>query len=130
MWEVIHVPETDPELAVLWEEFHTAVNMPSPGLRAWLGVAPTEPDQYLWEPDVDPRELGRRVLEVLEKRRVDLTRADVATIRQAVDLITGWLASPRDVSDGRWRRTLMCLGHDPLQPDSLRGLDAELLRRP
>jgi hypothetical protein len=120
--EVIQLSQTDPELARLWSEFHALVNMPSPDLRNWLGTAPRDQDGYLWEPDVDIRELGFQVLRVLEKRRVDLTAEDIATMRRAVELITGWLASPRE-DDDRWRYSLMALGHDPLKPDSVRGPD-------
>jgi len=119
---VIQLSQTSPELARLWGEFHTLVNMPSPDLRTWLGTAPRTQEEYLWEPDAELPELGARVLNVLEKRRVDLTADDIATMRQTVELITGWLASPRE-DDDRWRHSLMTLGHDPLKPDSVRGPD-------
>jgi Protein of unknown function (DUF3140) len=120
--EVIQLSQTDPELASLWGEFHALVNMPSPDLRAWLGTAPRDQEGYLWEPDVDIHELGTQVLRVLDKRRVDLTAEDIATMRRAVELSTGWLASPRE-DDDRWRHSLMTLGHDPLKPNSVRGPD-------
>ena len=120
---------TDPEIARLWDEFHAVVNMPSPDLRAWLGIAPVDAEEYLYEPDVDLRELGATVLAVLEKRRVDLTEADVDTMRQVVDLATAWLSNPREGEPDatRWRQSLLCPGHDPLKADSPHGPDAAVL---
>ena len=120
---------TDPELARVWDGFHAVVNMPSPDLRAWLGIAPADQEQYLYEPDFDPHELGAAVLGLLEKRRVDLTAADVETMRRVIDLAGAWLANPREGEPDatRWRQSLMCLGHDPLKADSPHGPDAAVL---
>jgi hypothetical protein len=140
---VIGLARTDPG-EELWNQFHQLVNMSSPDLRNWLGAAPDDPDRYLYDPDVDVRDLGPRVLNVLEKRRVDLTGDDEAVMRTVLDVVPAWLADPRrdpggdaggdqDADDGgneRWRHSLMSLGHDPLKPDSPRGEDALALRSP
>jgi hypothetical protein len=57
---VIDLARTDPEESQLWQQFHGLINMPSPDLRNWLNSAPDDPDQYLYDPDVDVRELGPR----------------------------------------------------------------------
>ena len=108
---------TDPEISRLWDDFHALVNMPSPDLQAWLGTAPNDPDAYLYDPDVDAPALGRAVLTILEKRRTDLTRSDIDAMRQVVDVASAWLANPRTDAESqeRWRRSLMCLGHDPVK---------------
>ncbi len=131
MPEVIELPNTDPEVAQLWDDFHAVVNMPAPDLRNWLGVAPREADGYLYEPDTDVRTLGPKVLAVLSRRVVDLTDADTEVMRQVVDAVRAWLGSPRDEGPDadRWRHSLMSLGHDPLKADSPHGTDAEVLRQ-
>jgi microcystin degradation protein MlrC len=120
---VIELAYTDPETAELWDRFHALVNMPSPDLRAWLGTAPTDPAAYRFDPDLDVVETGRRVLQLLERRRTDLTAADTALMRQVTDVIAAWLADPHE-DDDRWRHSLMSLGHDPLKADSPRGDEA------
>jgi hypothetical protein len=116
------------EVAQVWEDFHELVNMSSPELRDWLLNTPDGVDTYASEPDVDVHALGLRVLQVLEKRRTDLTGADVDLMAEVADLIRARLADPPedDVADEPWRDTLLTLGHDPTRPDSPRGPDAQV----
>jgi hypothetical protein len=114
---VIELAHTDAETAELWERFHALVNMPSPDLRAWLGTAPTDPQAYRFDPDLDVVETGPRVLNLLEKRRTDLTADDLVLMREVTNAIAAWLAD-RHEDDDRWRHSLMSLGHDPLKADS------------
>jgi hypothetical protein len=119
---------TDPEFAQVWEQFHAMVNMSSPELRDWLLNTPEGVDTYAPEPDIDIHALGLRVLQVLEKRRTDVTNADLDMMRDVTDLIRSRLSNPpeADVNDEPWRDTLMTLGHDPTRADSPRGADAEV----
>lgn len=107
----------NPELERVWQEFHRAVNMTSPQLRDWLLAESALNDTFAPEPGVDLSELGNRVLQVLGKRRVDLTAADVALMRQVTELINRRLAQrPADEVDQEpWRHSLMAVGHDPLR---------------
>lgn len=101
----------------LWEDFHRVVNMSSRELSEWLrtqsaGEGTEElPDQAGWR-------LGRRVLAVLQKRRVDLTDDDEQAMRQVVDLVRAERSEEPEPAAGadRWRRALMSIGHDPLKP--------------
>lgn len=117
----------DAELGSLWNEFHTLVNMPSPELRDWLLNTPDGVDSYLSEPGVEPHALGEQVLQILEKRRGDLTDADIATMRRVNVEIGEMLANAPadDVNNGPWRDSLRTLGHDPTRSDSPRGPDLE-----
>lgn len=119
---------TDPEVATVWEDFHTMVNMTSPELRDWLLNTPEGVDTYAPEPDMDVHALGLQVLQVLEKRRTDVTGSDVRLMREVTDLIRSRLANApeADIADQPWRDTLLTLGHDPAREDSPRGADAEL----
>jgi hypothetical protein len=118
----------DFEIAAVWEDFHALVNMSSPELRDWLVNTPDGVDTYAPEPDIDVHALGLRVLQLLDKRRTDLTESDVDLMIEVIDLIRSRLANPPedDVNNGPWRDTLLTLGHDPTRPDSPRGPDAEV----
>jgi hypothetical protein len=111
-----------------WETFHDLVNMTSPELRDWLLNTPDGADTYAPEPDIDIHALGMQVLQIKQKRRMDLTGTDLDTMRQVITLIETRLQNPpeADIQDDPWRDTLMTLGHDPARPDSPRGEDAEV----
>ncbi|MGC9669176.1 DUF3140 domain-containing protein [Planosporangium sp. 12N6] len=120
---------SNPEIEQVWDVFHRLVNMTSPELRDWLLTTPDGADAYSPEPGIDVHETGERILRILEKRRVDLTDDDVATMRLVSELIVGRLTNaPKDeATNGPWRHTLLTLGHDPLRPDSPRGEEAAAL---
>jgi len=117
--------DTDTEVAEVWEDFHALVNMTSPELRDWLVNTPDGVDTYAPEPDLDVHALGLRVLQLLSKRRTDLTSSDVDLMSEVADLIHSRLRNPpeADVNDEPWRDTLLTLGHDPTRADSPRGPD-------
>ena len=121
---------TSAEVAQVWEQFHRVVNMPSPELRDWLlATAPDGADAYAPEPGLDVREVGERVLRLLEKRRVDVSPDDVTFMRTLAEILCGMLADPprEDASYDPWRHSLMMMGHDPMRPDSPRGPEATAL---
>jgi hypothetical protein len=113
---------TNPEITSVWEQFHGLVNMPSPALRGWLAaseevisqVAPGVPRE---EPDGDDLpSLGWRVVDILRRRRTDLTEDDAYVMRRVAEIIQDRLDNPprNGADDDEWRRELMLLGHDPL----------------
>ncbi|HZG03060.1 MAG TPA: DUF3140 domain-containing protein [Streptomyces sp.] len=105
------------ELDELWGRFHTVVNMTSRELSEWLRTrsAGQETEEL---PDQAGTENGRRVLEILGKRRVDLTDDDVRVMRKVVDTVTSERGADLEPTAGQpnWRHRLMTLGHDPLKP--------------
>jgi hypothetical protein len=103
---------------VTWENFHRVVNMTSRELQAWLAVEGAGEDTETL-PDQAGPPLGRRVLEILGKRRADLTEDDVAVMRRIVDKVVGKRGEELDlpIEDDRDRRRLMDLGHDPLRAE-------------
>ncbi len=115
----------DADLNQVWDEFHRLVNMPSPVLRDWLLETPGGVDTYAAEPDVDIRTLGDRSLEILGKRKGDLTDDDVELMAEVVDEISQLLENrPEVLADrGPWRDTLMTLGHDPYGDQGQDGSD-------
>jgi hypothetical protein len=108
---------SEAELDELWNEFHAVVNMNSRELGDWLKTrsAGEETEEL---PDQAGTQNGRRVLEILGKRRVDVTGDDVRVMRKVIDTVTAERGSDMDPTAGEphWRHRLMTLGHDPLKP--------------
>ncbi|MFI6345894.1 DUF3140 domain-containing protein [Streptomyces sp. NPDC050560] len=109
------VPRED--LDELWNEFHAVVNMTSRELSEWLKTRSSgEETEEL--PDKAGPPKGRRVLDVLGKRRCDLDSDDLRIMRKVVDTVTAERGVDMEPTAGQapWRHRLMSLGHDPLKP--------------
>ena len=102
---------------VLWENFHTVVNMTSRELRDWLAVQGADEDTEE-VPDRAGPPLGHRVLDILGKRRSDVTADDVEVMQKVVDKVLSQRREDLEptAGDDHWRRRLMNIGHDPLKP--------------
>jgi hypothetical protein len=101
----------------LWEQFHEVVNMTSRELADWLRVqGATEEAETV--PDQSGSHLGHRVLEILGKRRGDLTADDVEVMGLVVDRVMDQRRADLEPTAGEdaWRHRLMSVGHDPLKP--------------
>jgi hypothetical protein len=109
----------DPELDDLWNEFHTVVNMTSRELQDWLMTRSAGEDTEAY-PDRAGTENGRHVLDILGKRRMDLTPDDLRVMRKVVETVTAERGVDMETTAGQpnWRHRLMTLGHDPLKPVS------------
>jgi glutamyl-tRNA reductase len=105
--------EVDPGLS---EEFHRVVNMSSRELQEWLRMRSAGEDTEAL-PDQAGTETGRKVLHVLQKRRVDLDEDDDKTMRKVVDRIHAERSDELKSKAGQqnWRHRLMTIGHDPLK---------------
>ncbi len=110
-----HVPV---DVEVAWDSFQQVINMTSEELRAWLLSEASGDDALPGEPDLDLPDLGRQVVELLRKRKVELTQRDADVMEQVVDFVlTQEAEGPDDTeSDEEWRRSLMTVGHDPMRP--------------
>lgn len=101
----------------LWNEFHRVVNMTSRELRDWLRTrsATEESEEF---PDQAGTQTGRHVLEILGKRRGDLTAEDEHVMRRVVDRVHAERGADLEPKAGQenWRHRLMSIGHDPLKP--------------
>ncbi|MDM4718891.1 DUF3140 domain-containing protein [Micromonospora sp. WMMA1363] len=106
----------DPEVEVLWDDFHEQVNVPSEKLRQWLLTRGSGEETFGPDPDLGLPEPGRRILRVLTKRKVDLTPDDIRTMRDTIELIQDLMDAkpPRGNADDEWRHSLLDLGHDVL----------------
>ncbi|MGH3390020.1 MAG: DUF3140 domain-containing protein [Actinomadura sp.] len=106
------------DVEFLWDEFHQTVNMTSTELRAWLLTDASGEDAFPADPDLGMPELGQRVIELLRKRKVDLTADDVQVMQEVSDYVADRTANPPSAGaqDEQWRHALMAVGHDPLKP--------------
>ncbi|HWG00994.1 MAG TPA: DUF3140 domain-containing protein [Trebonia sp.] len=105
------------DVETVWDSFHQVVNMTSEELRAWLlaedsGEEPSRPAAGSGLP-----ELGLKVVDILHKRKVDLTAADADVMAQVTDFVTEQENDPPPDGAGNdeWRWSLMTVGHDPLK---------------
>lgn len=102
----------------LWQDFHTVVNMNSRELEDWLRTSDARESSEPLPDEAGAGHPGRRVLEILGKRRGDLTRQDIFVM----DHVVATVSARRDeqlstkAGDETWRHRLMDLGHDPLKP--------------
>jgi hypothetical protein len=101
----------------LWNDFHRVVNMTSRELRDWLAVQGAGEDAEE-VPEQAGSHLGHRVLDVLGKRRSDVTPDDVEVMEQVVERVLSQRREDLEPTAGEaaWRRRLMNVGHDPLKP--------------
>jgi hypothetical protein len=91
--------------------------MTSQELRTWLMTDASGEDAFAADPDMHVSELGRDVVRILGKRKLDLTERDAETMREVVEFVAVRLGSPPpEEADDEWRRSLMTVGHDPLKP--------------
>jgi glutamyl-tRNA reductase len=106
--------QVDPEL---WEEFHRLVNMSSRELFEWLRMSSAQENAEEL-PEHAGSETGRKVLRILQKRRVDLTDDDEKVMRKVVERIRAERGDDLEPTAGQenWRHRLMTIGHDPLKP--------------
>ena len=110
------------DVELLWDDFHQTVNMTSDELRTWLLTEASGEEAFPADPDLRLPELGTRVVEVLRKRKVDLTDGDAETMRRVVEFVEDRMDDrpPNAEQKEEWRRSLMAVGHDPLKPPEIR----------
>jgi hypothetical protein len=103
---------------MVWDSFHRAVNMTSEELRAWLLTEASGQEAFPDSPDLGLPDLGRKVVALLGKRKVDLTEEDADVMAQVTDYVNDREGDPPPdgAADSGWRRALMTVGHDPLRP--------------
>ncbi|PCE13751.1 DNA-binding protein [Microbacterium sp. SZ1] len=107
----------DDELADVWDDWQRDVNMAPKELEQWL-----ETDESRSVGDSDGGEStghrsGRRIVTLLRTKKAELTRDDVAWMRKVVGYVArhGAQRPDGDVTETRWRYSLMNWGHDPLK---------------
>ena len=98
------------------EQFADAVNMTASELQDWLGTEQSrEVGQKSGGGESTGHEMGRRIVHLLQTDASDLTDADHEHMAKVVGYVHRHLAQrpSGDVTDTRWRSSLMNWGHDP-----------------
>ena len=100
-------------------DFHEAVNMTASELEKWLK---TEESLSVGQKSADNaestgHESGRNIVRLIHKKKSEYTADDVHEMRRIISYVHRHLAQrPQgDVSETRWRYSLMNWGHDPLK---------------
>ncbi|WP_210638327.1 DUF3140 domain-containing protein [Streptomyces sp. GESEQ-13] len=103
-----------------WSAFRKLVNMTPGDLEKWLETDESRSaGQHKDGGESTGHASGRRIVELLRTKRADLTEDDHAHMRKVVGYINRHLVQrpSGDVTDTRWRHSLMNWGHDPLADD-------------
>ena len=105
--------------------FRAAVNMTPATLEKWLRT--DESKSVGWAgganktdaggPESVGHHEGGRIVEILRKKKAELTNQDYADMRKVVGYVHRHMAQrpSGDVEHSRWRHSLMNWGHDPLK---------------
>ena len=100
-----------------WHDFRSAVNMTPQQLRKWLDTKESKEVGQKKDGNGESvgHEFGRHILEILDKKKTDLTEADHQHMAKVVGYVHRHLAQrlDGDITDTHWRYSLMNWGHDP-----------------
>ena len=100
-------------------EFKRVVNMSATQLEHWLKTEDSRSAGWVNEGEHESvgHQSGKRIVQLLGKKKAELSDADVAHMRKVVGYVHRHMAQrPHgDVKDTRWRHSLMNWGHDPLR---------------
>jgi hypothetical protein len=100
----------------VWDEWRNAVNMTAKELEGWLD---TDESKSVGQGDGESvgHRSGRRIVDLLGTKKGDLTDSDVEHMRKVVGYVHRHLEQrpSGDVTETRWRYSLMNWGHDPVK---------------
>ena len=106
----------DDAVAEVWDEWKDAVNMTAKEIEDFLD---TDESKSVGDKssggESTGHKSGRRIVQILGKKKADLTADDAAHMRQVVGYVHRHHAQrpSADVTDTDWRYSLMNWGHDP-----------------
>ncbi|GAA2210965.1 DUF3140 domain-containing protein [Nonomuraea monospora] len=109
---------SDNEKKTIADEFGKAVNMTAKELEHWLA---TDESKSVGQKDDGGEsvghESGRKIIKLLQGKKSDRSDGDYAHMHKVVGYVHRHLAQrpSGDVTDTRWRYSLMNWGHDPLK---------------
>ncbi|MFW6773059.1 DUF3140 domain-containing protein [Nocardioides sp. CPCC 205120] len=108
--------ETNDAVAEVWDDWQDAVNMTPAELEKWLATDESR-SVGQGEGESTGHRSGRRIVEIQRTNKTDLTDDDAAHMRKVVGYVARHSAQrpDGDVTDTRWRWSLMNWGHDPLK---------------
>ncbi|OGX86672.1 DNA-binding protein [Hymenobacter lapidarius] len=111
---------TAPQPSDIYATFKEDVNMTASELEKWLK---TDESQSVGQDSGDGTSIGHhsgeRIVDILHKKKVDLTPDDEAHMHKVHSYVSRHSAQgpqhAADVETSRWRYSLMNWGHDPLK---------------
>lgn len=112
---------TDDAHAETYKAFKEAVNMTASAIEKFLETdASRSVGQKTDGGEATGHKEGRRIVEMLNKKKADLTDDDYAHMKKVVGYVHRHLkqGGPKDkdaIEDSPWRLSLMNWGHDPLK---------------
>jgi len=102
----------------IWDDWQQAVNMTAVELEKWLD---TDESKSVGDKKGGGESVGhhsgRRIIEILGKKKAELTDSDAEWMRKVVGYVHRHRAQgpAADVEHSRWRYSLMNWGNDPLK---------------
>lgn len=101
-------------------DFKAAVNMTASALAKWLATQDSRSVGWTHEGESETvgHQEGARIVEILKRRKADLTDEDYRHMRKVVGYVHRHMAQggpADDMEHSRWRYSLMNWGHDPLK---------------
>jgi hypothetical protein len=102
------------------KQFAEAVNMGAGELKKWLESDESKSvgAKGSGGGESTGHESGRRIVEILEKKKPDRDDEDEAQMKRTVSYVHRHLAqkpTKESIEDSKWRYSLMNWGHDPLK---------------
>ena len=99
----------------VWQDWQDAVNMTASELEDFLATPESQAVGDASDGESTGHRSGRRIATILQARKDELTDDDAAHMRKVVGYVHRYLAQrpDGDVTDTRWRHSLMNWGHDP-----------------
>ena len=105
--------------AQIRKEFHRLTNLSQAELRAWLDTAESRKVGMVRKGEAESvgRQSAKKILAIRDKPPADLTDGDYRHMKKVIGYCRRHLAQRPwgDVTDTRWRWSLMNWGHDPLR---------------
>ena len=103
-------------------DFGRLINMTATELEAWLRTEESQSVGWKGRNGLDSESVGhasgRRIVDILGKRAMELTDEDYAHMRKVVGYVHRHGAQrPANIYTSRWRYSLMNWGHDPVKED-------------
>ena len=99
------------------KEFDEAVNMTRKELEEWLQTDESKSVGQSDGGESEGHESGRKIVEILEKNKIDYSSDDIDHMRRVVSYVHRHESQKPsgDVKDSNWRYSLVNWGHDPLK---------------
>jgi len=105
---------------LVYSRFHSAVNMAPAELEEWLDSDESRKVGFTRAGASESigHASGRRIVELLRKRKAELDDDDYAHMRKVAGFVARHSAQrPENMVTSRWRYSLMNWGHDALKED-------------